>query len=114
MRIIDWISKGCTSDLVLDMTTALDYDETYSNPDSEVWKAAYASGVFAPSAAYTGPDNTSDYLKALKQKGNHGESFTNRSVNAEVPGWLLGRVHGNKRSEERREGKEWGRKSRSR
>lgn len=78
---------------ILDMTTAIEYSEDYSDPNAEVFDFARAGGIFPP-GDYTGPEGFYAYIATLKKKGKHGQAFSYRSVNTEVLGWLIARVTG--------------------
>lgn len=80
---------------VMDMTTALQYSEDYSNPDAEIW-AYSASGNMFRGADYKGPKNYYEYLKTVKKiKGaEHGEAFGYRTINTELLGWIISRASG--------------------
>jgi len=67
---------------VMDMTTALEYSEDYSDPNAEVWKFAEAGS----SQGYF------DFLATVKKNGNHGERFIFRTINADALGWILARI----------------------
>ena len=80
---------------VLDMTTAIEYSEDYTNPDAQVWKFSASGNVFRPSD-YSGPKNYYEYLKTVKKIPNqeHGETFGYKTVNTELMGWIISRVTG--------------------
>lgn len=79
---------------VMDMTTALDFNEVYTDPKSGI--AAYArAGGFAPRAAdNTDADGLYAFLQGVGPAGTHGEGFTYRSVNTDVLAWVLQRASG--------------------
>lgn len=77
---------------LLDMTTALDYSEDYSDPKAQVVTYAFAAGAAPRPPGYAGPRNTFDFLKTVAKAGEHGGKFTYRTVNTEVLGTLLSRV----------------------
>jgi CubicO group peptidase (beta-lactamase class C family) len=79
---------------VLDMTTALDFSEDYTDPNAGIATFSFASGLVPAPAGYSGPRNSYDYLPTIAKKGQHGDGFTYRSVNTEVLGWLIARVTG--------------------
>ena len=79
---------------VMDMTTALDYSEDYANPKAEVWVFAQAGSPLPVPPGYTGPRSYFDYLQTVKKKGNHGEAFGYKTVNADTLGWLITRTTG--------------------
>ena len=78
---------------VMDMTTAIDYSEEYTDPTAEVWAFSAAGNpmVVHPEGE---PDGYHAYLKEVKKSGNHGEVFGYRTVNAELLGWIVERVGG--------------------
>ncbi|EAQ95760.2 serine hydrolase domain-containing protein [Congregibacter litoralis] len=78
---------------ILDMTTAIDYSEDYTDPDAHVFDFARSGGIF-PRGDYDGPEGFYAYVATLKAKGKHGNAFSYRSVNTEVLGWLIARVTG--------------------
>lgn len=80
---------------VMDMTTALQYSEDYSNPDAEIWAYSASGNVFR-SADYKGPKNYYEYLKTVKKiaGAKHGEAFGYRTINTELLGWIISRVTG--------------------
>jgi CubicO group peptidase (beta-lactamase class C family) len=79
---------------VLDMTTALDFSEDYTDPNAGIATFSFASGLLPAPAGYSGPRSSYDYLPTVPKKGEHGDGFTYRSVNTEVLGWLIARVTG--------------------
>jgi CubicO group peptidase (beta-lactamase class C family) len=79
---------------VLDMTTALQYSEDYTNPKAEVFAFALAGEIFPRPHGYNGPDGFYAYLPTIQKQGEHGAQFTYKSVNTEVLGWLIARVTG--------------------
>jgi CubicO group peptidase (beta-lactamase class C family) len=73
---------------VLDMTTALDFVESYTGDspsmnayrDAGGWDASHTgSGVYA-------------FLPTIKKQGTHGAEFHYRTPNSDVLGWLIARV----------------------
>lgn len=80
---------------VMDMTTALQYSEDYSNPDAEIWAYSASGNVFR-GADYKGPKNYYEYLKTVKKiaGAEHGEAFGYKTVNTELLGWILSRATG--------------------
>lgn len=79
---------------VLDMTTALDFSEVYTDPQSGIARFAVAAGVSPAPPGYDGPRASYDYLPTIAKSGRHGEGFTYRSVNTEVLSWIIARVTG--------------------
>ncbi len=79
---------------VLEMTTALDYSEDYSDPDAEVWTYAEAGSPLPKPEGYDGPRSYFDYLQTVEKKGTHGEVFGYKTVNSDAAGWLIARTTG--------------------
>ncbi|WP_439106042.1 serine hydrolase domain-containing protein [Congregibacter sp.] len=78
---------------IMDMTTAIDYSEDYTDPNAHVFDFARAGGIF-PKGDYDGPEGFYAYVATLQKEGEHGQAFSYRSVNTEVLGWLIARVTG--------------------
>lgn len=78
----------------LDMTTAVQFEEKYDDPQSDIFRYAYAGGMLLPPEDYEGPTSMYAYLPTLEKEGKHGERFTYRTVNAEVAAWIVKRVAG--------------------
>lgn len=78
---------------VMDMTTAIDYSEDYTDPNAEVWKFSTAGN-----AMLEHPEGTlqgyHDYLATVRKNGTHGKAFGYRTVNSDVLGWIVERVGG--------------------
>jgi CubicO group peptidase (beta-lactamase class C family) len=66
---------------ILDMTTALQYSEDYSDPNAEVW-------TFSNSKYYY------DYLVTVKKNGEQGKAFGYKTINTDAMGWIISRVTG--------------------
>lgn len=66
---------------ILDMTTALQYSEDYSDPNAEVW-------TFSSSKYFY------DYLVTVKKNGEHGKAFGYKTINTDAMGWIISRVTG--------------------
>jgi CubicO group peptidase (beta-lactamase class C family) len=77
---------------VLDMTGAVRFREVYSDPTTEIFGYAYASGLRPFPPNYSGPKTIYDFLKTLKKEGQHGAGFIYRTVHSEVLGWIVSRV----------------------
>lgn len=80
---------------VMDMTTALQYDEDYTHPAAEVWTylrvAAQVPGMPAPAGS---PVGIREFLRTIRAAGAHGERYAYKTVNTEVLGWILCNVTG--------------------
>jgi hypothetical protein len=79
---------------VMDMTTALDYSEDYSDPQSGIWKYSAAASPLPKPAGYTGPDGYFQYLQTVQQAGQHGRIFGYKTINTDALGWIISRVTG--------------------
>jgi CubicO group peptidase (beta-lactamase class C family) len=79
---------------VMDMTTALDFSEEYTDPNSGIGAMSNALGLTPRPAGYTGPGDVFAYLPTIGKAGDHGERFTYRTCNTEVLGWLVARTEG--------------------
>ncbi len=87
--------EGATVRQVMDMTTALQYSEDYSDPNAEIWAYSASGNVFR-GAGYKGPKNYYEYLKTVKKiaGAEHGEAFGYRTINTELLGWIISRATG--------------------
>ncbi|WP_112323032.1 serine hydrolase [Oceanibium sediminis] len=79
---------------VLEMTTALDYSEDYSDPKADVWIYAQAGSTLPPPEGYTGPRSYFGFLETVQKDGEHGEAFGYRTINTDAMGWLIARTTG--------------------
>ena len=79
---------------VMDMTTALDYSEDYSDPNADIWVYSMAASPLPKPKGYEGPNGYFEYLQSVKQDGVHGEAFGYRTINTDALGWLVSRVTG--------------------
>ena len=79
---------------VLDMTTALDFSEEYTDPNSGIGAFSIALGLTPRPQGYTGPTDVFSYLPGIAKAGTHGERFTYRTCNTEVLGWIVARTAG--------------------
>lgn len=79
---------------VLDMTTALQYSEDYTDPDAEIWAHARAGGLMPRPPGYQGPQSFYEFLQSVKKLGTHGASFSYKTINTDTLGWVIRRVTG--------------------
>lgn len=79
---------------ILDMTTALQYSEDYSDPNAEIWAFSAAGNPFPKPPSYNGPTNYYDYLVTVQKRGEHGEVFGYKTINTDVMGWIISRLTG--------------------
>ena len=84
---------GATVQQLLDMTTSLVFDETYSNPKADIKAYSIASGIYPRPADYTGPIGYLEYLLTVKKNNYpHGERFSYKSINTDVVAWVISRA----------------------
>lgn len=79
---------------VMDMTTALDFSEDYTDAASGIGAFSLALGLTPRPAGYTGPTDVYAFLPTIAKAGEHGERFTYRTCNTEVLGWIVARTEG--------------------
>ncbi|WP_296678933.1 serine hydrolase [Novosphingobium sp.] len=79
---------------VMDMTTALDFSEEYTDPASGIGAMSNALGLTPRPPGYTGPDDVFAFLPTVRKNGVHGQRFTYRTCNTEVLGWIVARTEG--------------------
>lgn len=79
---------------VMDMTTALNYSENYSDPKADIWVYSKAASPLPKPKGYKGPNGYFEYLQTVKQDGVHGEAFGYRTINTDALGWIISRVTG--------------------
>ena len=79
---------------VMDMTTALDYSEDYSDPNADIWIYSKAANPLPKPAGYIGPNGYCEYLQTVKQDGQHGEAFGYKTINTDALGWIVSRTAG--------------------
>lgn len=79
---------------VMDMTTALNYSEDYSDPKADIWVYSKAASPLPKPKGYKGPNGYFEYLQTVKQDGVHGEAFGYRTINTDALGWIISRVTG--------------------
>lgn len=77
---------------VLDMTVAVQYDETYDDPKSEVQTHDRVAGWRSPHAG--DPSDSYAFLAGLRKSGEHGKVFQYCSANTDVLAWILERIDG--------------------
>jgi CubicO group peptidase (beta-lactamase class C family) len=79
---------------VMDMTTGIAFDETYTNPDADIVRHARAGRMAPRPPGYSGPEGFLAFLQTIGKSGEHGERFTYRSANTDVLGWIVARAGG--------------------
>lgn len=79
---------------IMDMTTALNYSEDYSDPKADIWVYSKAASPLPKPETYEGPNGYFEYLRTVKQNGKHGEAFAYKTINSDALGWIVSRVTG--------------------
>ncbi len=79
---------------VMDMTTALDYSEDYSDPNADIWIYSAAASPLPKPKDYAGPNGYFEYLQTVQQAGPHDEAFAYMTINTDALGWIISRVSG--------------------
>jgi len=79
---------------VMDMTTALDYSEDYSDPKADIWVYSAAANPLPKPADYEGPVGYYAYLQTVRKEGEHGEAFGYKTINTDALGWIVSRASG--------------------
>jgi len=79
---------------VMDMTTAVDFSEEYTNPKSGIGAYSAAVGFVPPAADYDGPRDMWSFLTGIAANGEHGQAFIYRTCNTDVLNWIITRVTG--------------------
>lgn len=77
---------------VMDMTTALDYSEDYSDPNADIWIYSVAASPLPKGKGYKGPDGYYEYLQTVKNNGEHGNAFGYKTINTDALGWIVSRA----------------------
>lgn len=85
---------GATVRQVMDMTTGIAFDETYTNPDADIIRHARAGRAAPRRADYDGPDGFLAFLPTIGKQSEHGERFTYRTANSDALGWIIARAAG--------------------
>lgn len=77
---------------VLDMRTGVRFNETYHDPDADVYLMEHAVGWRSPRDDV--PSTLHEFLAGLPSDEDHGKRFRYRSSDTNVLGWLCERVTG--------------------
>ena len=80
---------------VLDMTTAIRFQEVYADRASDWGRYGDVFGMFGPSEGNSkGPRSIFEYLSTLRKEGKHGYAFHYVTPSTDVLGWIVSRVTG--------------------
>lgn len=85
---------SATVSQVMDMTTALDYSEDYSDPNADIWLYSKAANPLPKPKDYKGPNGYLEYLQTVEKSGDHGEAFGYKTINTDALGWIIARITG--------------------
>ena len=89
--------SDATVQQVLDMTAAVQFDETYVDPKSDVQTQDRVAGWRSPLPG--DPVDSYAFLATLQKSGVHGEVYEYCSANTDVLAWILERVSGSRYAE---------------
>ncbi len=100
--VTDWLPEladsafaGATVRQVMDMTTGVAFDETYSDPNADIWRYARATNAMPKADGYDGPVGYFEFLQTLKELDfEHGSAFKYGTVNTDALGWIVERASG--------------------
>ena len=82
---------------VMDMSTAFQYSESYLDKNSEIFNHMCSGGMVPAPDVYNGPLTVRDFCTMMKREnpvGQHGISFTYRSINTDILVWIVEHVLG--------------------
>jgi CubicO group peptidase (beta-lactamase class C family) len=77
---------------VMDMTTAVDFSEDYTDPHSGIGAYAASVGFVPRQPDYRGPNDMWSFLCGIDANGAHGRAFTYRTCNTDVLNWIVTRI----------------------
>jgi CubicO group peptidase (beta-lactamase class C family) len=86
--------RGATIRHLLDMTTGLNYDEDYTDPNSSIWGFSRAGNFRPRPADYQGPKSSYEFIASIEQAMPHGERFAYKTINTDTLAWVMRRVTG--------------------
>ena len=84
---------------VMDMTTALQYTEVYTDTASDVWKLRRANGM-APPEPGVPATSLLEFLTTQQKQGEHGRVFAYKTINTDVLAWITRRLTGQSLAEQ--------------
>ena len=79
---------------ILNMTTSLQFDENYADPEADIWQYSAATTPLPKPPGYEGPRSYFGYLQSVKAAGEHGKAFEYKTVNPDAIGWIIARTTG--------------------
>jgi len=84
---------------VLDMTTAIDFTESYAGTSPTMAAYRQATGLLGRKPGTPGPKSLYTHLPTIPKSGAHGEAFRYRTPNVDVMAWIIARVTGKNAAE---------------
>jgi len=84
--------KGATVRDLLDMRSGVRFNETYHDPDADVYLMEHAVGWRSPREDV--PSTLRDFLRSLPSEDDHGGPFRYRSSETNALGWVCEEVSG--------------------
>jgi len=79
---------------VMDMTTAVDFSEDYTDSSSGIGGLSIAAGFTPPPPGYDGPRDIWTFLTRIGASETHGQAFKYRTCNTDVLNWIVSRITG--------------------
>jgi CubicO group peptidase (beta-lactamase class C family) len=79
---------------LMDMTTAVDFSEEYTDPKSGIGAYSAAIGFLPTGPDHTGALDIAAFLAGVAANGEHGAAFKYRTCNTDVLNWVISRVTG--------------------
>jgi len=93
-ELADSAFASATVRQIMDMTTSLVFNEDYADPNADIWAYAAAGDPTPKPADYSGARNFYEYLRGVRQAGEHGRLFAYKSVNTDALAWVIARASG--------------------
>ena len=79
---------------VMDMTTSLDFNEDYSDPNADIFAHGAAGSALPKPADFEGPRTYYEFLQTVEPLGEPGVDFSYKTVNTDALGWIISRASG--------------------
>lgn len=79
---------------VMDMLVAVDYSEAMDDPYSDVNQFLYVARLGSPPAGVSVKPGLYDFVRSLKKKGEHGQTYQYVTATSEALAWIVARATG--------------------
>lgn len=79
---------------VMDMLVAVEYSEAMDDPYSDVNQFLYVARLGSPPPGVTVKPGLYDFVRALKKKGEHGQTYQYVTATSEALAWIVARATG--------------------